>query len=116
MLGVPARNVAGDLSLPSRGAWIEMLPLAGRGCTRAVAPLAGSVDRNSLPFVGSRSLPVAPLAGSVDRNIFGDFIEALIYKSLPSRGAWIEISRLIYSMKATMVAPLAGSVDRNVLQ
>ena len=57
----------------------------------AVAPLAGSVDRNeddtaeAVYFVN-----VAPLAGSVDRN--------LNYQALDT------------SME---VAPLAGSVDRN---
>ena len=33
-----------------------------------VAPLAGSVDRNSYTVDQSRELQVAPLAGSVDRN------------------------------------------------
>ena len=35
------------LSLPSRGAWIEILCFTGRFGTRSVAPLAGSVDRNA---------------------------------------------------------------------
>ena len=33
-------------SLPSRGAWIEMTVLSGWLSFRCVAPLAGSVDRN----------------------------------------------------------------------
>ena len=34
-------------------------------------------------------------------------------RSLPSRGAWIEICRAILSTSVCRVAPLAGSVDRN---
>ena len=56
-------------SLPSRGAWIEMLPSCLRWPWRHVAPLAGSVDRNKLAVVAAGHLAVAPLAGSVDRNI-----------------------------------------------
>src|SRR5699024_5600584 len=32
----------------------------------------------------------------------------------PSRGAWIEIIRLIWPLPGPRVAPLAGSVDRNL--
>ena len=34
--------------------------------------------------------------------------------SLPSRGAWIEISFLRLDISGLQVAPLAGSVDRNL--
>ena len=79
------------MSLPSRGAWIEMI-LSGCAWTPTpVAPLAGSVDRNR----GSRGdlslVLVAPLAGSVDRNNDG----------------------LVRIYTLSDVAPLAGSVDRN---
>ena len=78
-------------SLPSRGAWIEI----GRrllACARGgVAPLAGSVDRNR-PFLEIYSfVAVAPLAGSVDRNRAYCLIWNEWFRSLPSRGAWIEI-------------------------
>ncbi len=33
-----------DTSLPVRGAWIEMTPRSGSAIERAVAPRAGSVD------------------------------------------------------------------------
>ena len=57
-----------------------------------VAPLAGSVDRNSLTWTSSpRNATVAPLAGSVDRNIGVTDIAPV-----------------------SPVAPLAGSVDRNI--
>ena len=38
----------------------------------------------------------------------------LFLASLPSRGAWIEMSTsMAWSLKGTRVAPLTGSVDRN---
>ena len=59
---------------------------------------------------------VAPLAGSVDRNLVG-FVGALVAAgSLPSRGAWIEISLIRPFSRQNLVAPLAGSVDRNSRQ
>ena len=61
------------------------------GQHRAVAPLAGSVDRNLISkHIVIRFVTVAPLAGSVDRNIYHELTEI-----------------------AALVAPLAGSVDRN---
>ena len=66
-----------------------------------VAPLAGSVDRNAAGATSGALWPVAPLAGSV------------VGTSLPSRGAWIEISRWAGKDRLASVAPLAGSVDRN---
>ena len=56
-------------SLPSRGAWIEILTMACSMFLPIVAPLAGSVDRNNKRRVLKiRTNHVAPLAGSVDRN------------------------------------------------
>ena len=56
-----------------------------------VAPLAGSVDRNTyIPKLSPRK-NVAPLAGSVDRNLDTYFFFVPNRLSLPSRGAWIEI-------------------------
>ena len=80
-----------------------------------VAPLTGSVDRNTLrwvsvsmlqdaPLTGTvdrncnfhpknrRILSVAPLTGSVDRNLTVKEVTAEGKMSLPSRGAWIEIN------------------------
>ena len=61
------------MSLPSRGAWIEMATEHGYILGLAVvAPLAGSVDRNLGNLVGAATANrVAPLAGSVDRNEMG---------------------------------------------
>ena len=57
------------LSLPSRGAWIEI-----KGGNQSTL-----------------CLKVAPLAGSVDRNNTGVDSSGRVVTSLPSRGAWIEI-------------------------
>ena len=86
------------------------LYLGGSG----VAPLAGSVDRNHAGDGYRLILAVAPLAGSVDRNIHALFVQRLAsVRSLPSRGAWIEMVGVVGSPDEDDVAPLAGSVDRN---
>ena len=81
-----------DMSLPSRGAWIEIIIFRKIAHSSfSVAPLTGSVDRNSRKMW--KSCPAT---------------------SLPSRGAWIEmVQRHSLSMRPT-VAPLTGSVDRNL--
>ena len=79
------------LSLPSRGAWIEIRVSRGFECHAGVAPLAGSVDRNVYALADAAGQRVAPLAGSVDRNR----------------------STRYSCTKRSCVAPLAGSVDRN---
>ena len=79
-----------------------------------VAPLAGSVDRNT-------KMKVSPVSYSESLPSRGAWIEmgsncaaAKRPRSLPSRGAWIEIKSRDYIPAAEWVAPLAGSVDRNV--
>ena len=64
-------------------------------------------------FAGLASTAVAPLAGSVDRNICCLENKDQVHESLPSRGAWIEIRTAGQSTAPSIVAPLAGSVDRN---
>ena len=102
------------LSLPSRGAWIEI--------SSAVGPLPPSLT--SLPSRGAwiemllwvlvaMAAAVAPLAGSVDRNFVRADDAAEATASLPSRGAWIEITCCTSASSSPSVAPLAGSVDRN---
>ena len=60
----------------------------------AVAPLAGSVDRNMYSgFKVPKERSVAPLAGSVDRNLHVAGRKIYKSESLPSRGAWIEITK-----------------------
>ena len=120
------------MSLPSRGAWIEILKDFGSMHTVTVAPLAGSVDRNTniyaikdelaevAPLAGSvdrnrkgkKTLTaplVAPLAGSVDRNFINlQFIRAAVL-SLPSRGAWIEMGTTGYSGQHRASLPSRGA-------
>ena len=79
------------LSLPTRGAWIEI----------------------GLNFARKIRFVVAPHAGSVDRNALGGWGRGPQGWSLPTRGAWIEISSSRCSRGVLRVAPHAGSVDRN---
>ena len=102
-------------SLPLRGAWIEISRWCRCTAALAVAPLAGSVDRNFCPCDISGCRKVAPLAGSVDRNTSKVWLVAQGPWSLPLRGAWIEILHEEGLHALYQVAPLAGSVDRNGL-
>ena len=78
-----------------------------------VAPLAGSVDRNGSLTWKASPICVAPLAGSVDRNPSSGPPARTTSRSLPSRGAGIEMGMPGYESTLNKVAPLAGSVDRN---
>ena len=104
----------GCLSLPSRGAWIE-IPCCDYSIAQIpVAPLAGSVDRN-LPGTGEitsagRSLPSR---GAWIEIRMLPLLRKRQLRSLPSRGAWIEIFGQAGHSPESRVAPLAGSVDRN---
>ena len=72
------RNVPASLpSLPSRGAWIEIL----------------------LYDTTNKAAVVAPLTGSVDRNLSNGLSSLYWLPSLPSRGAWIEMARHIERWK-----------------
>ena len=57
---------------------------------------------------------VAPLTGSVDRNSPLMRRRRCRMMSLPSRGAWIEIILTTQILCVQHVAPLTGSVDRNI--
>ena len=93
-MSVPRVNCTlGRTSLPSRGAWIEIHFLALPDLVHRVAPLTGSVDRNKEVDSGLLKLSVAPLTGSVDRNKKLCRVSVTSDRSLPSRGAWIEIFR-----------------------
>ena len=79
------------MSLPSRGAWIEM-----SGAVKVAAFEPSLPSRGAWIEIPPTSCPpatptVAPLAGSVDRNGKGGYLESTEIGSLPSRGAWIEI-------------------------
>ena len=124
------------LSLPSRGAWIEIIRRSRSHRPASVAPLAGSVDRNRLlsPIlkVPAGSLPsrgawiemlhcqaaCSPRASLPSRGAWIEINSLSRFQptttSLPSRGAWIEMRLKMCWTLSRMVAPLAGSVDRNI--
>ena len=79
-----------------------------------VAPLAGSVDRNSIPMAESVCINVAPLAGSVDRNFPENPFAGGQRLVAPLAGS-VDRNAALPCMRAGLesVAPLAGSVDRN---
>ena len=78
-----------SLSLPSRGAWIEMI---------FTDPGDVVID----PSLPSRGAWI---------EITGALEESCIQRSLPSRGAWIEMRKVDIDPNQYMVAPLTGSVD-----
>ena len=77
------------LSLPVRGAWIEILSAA------------------ALSAAALSSLPVRGAWIEIDYT----YGETWRCWSLPVRGAWIEIVAAIYASDSVTVAPRAGSVD-----
>ena len=87
-----------------------MLDLFDSGNRQGVAPLAGSVDRNGWGgygnFGGGKSLP--------SRGAWIEIFMHLVYKlakdrSLPSRGAWIEILQTFLESCGTMSLPSRGA-------
>ena len=103
------------LSLPSRGAWIEILwMMVMRPSSLPSLPSRGAwieiIKRDAYRL----GMTVAPLAGSVDRNSASFSSLSEVRASLPSRGAWIEIQILHHVTSQVYVAPLAGSVDETI--
>ena len=82
-------HFCGWLSLPSRGAWIEML--------LRVADVSG--------------IESLPSRGAWIEMIYPYYYKDSTLVSLPSRGAWIEIVATLTCVAAAVVAPLTGSVD-----
>ena len=100
-----------DPSLPSRGAWIEMInapslsflescrsPHGERGLKYGRSPCNQRRPRRS-PH-GERGLKYVSTS-----------LMKFAGKSLPSRGAWIEIPWRAWDAIVVAVAPLTGSVD-----
>ena len=78
------------LSLPSRGAWIEIRIIAKLWKLIKSRSPHGERGLKSPPMVEKKSVP----------------------QSLPSRGAWIEMRKIeTYRFLIPIVAPLTGSVD-----
>ena len=90
------------LSLPSRGAWIEMTMVMPVAPAYQSLPSRGAWIEIELYAADAGAGPVAPLAGSVDRNesLRDQLNEAL--ESLPSRGAWIEMRHLTGSISTPL--------------
>ena len=82
-------NIIKGLSLPSRGAWIEI-----------VSELTGEQKETRRSPHGERGLKLGLV-----KLLLGDT------SSLPSRGAWIEICKIYENDELVRVAPLTGSVD-----
>ena len=119
-------------SLPSRGAWIEMSlrfllsPLSRRrslhgerglklcpvlmfAFSHIVAPFTGSVDWNSFTqLTQPYSFQVAPFTGSVDWNRQTNWVSLWHILSLPSRGAWIEITGVSRKLRLYLRRSLHG--------
>ena len=105
------KETMGILSLPVRGAWIEMnfydwglrnddrrSPCGERGLKYQITENASGMECRSP--CGERGL----------KCFLGDGT-ALPCRSLPVRGAWIEISSVAMLTSEKKVAPRAGSVD-----
>ena len=60
-------------------------------------------------------MPSLPSRGAWIEMSVGDYVTPSTSTSLPSRGAWIEMVQAQVPQGLQYVAPLAGSVDRNVL-
>ena len=88
-LGVFADEAVSGMSLPPRGAWIEI----GR-------PLPGDRWRKGRSPHGERGLKFCPSRRG-----------SLCFRSLPPRGAWIEIKIQTVTAIRYLVAPPTGSVD-----
>ena len=76
-------------SLPSRGAWIEIVDM-----------MVEDAEYTSRSPHGERGL-----------KFHGGGNDHITVKSLPSRGAWIEIPLKWQRIFLLVVAPLTGSVD-----
>ena len=77
------------LSLPVRGAWIEIRPIALAASCRMSLPVRGAwIEISWAKEANKESI-----------------------RSLPVRGAWIEIIRYSPMNSSKAVAPRAGSVD-----
>ena len=99
-------------SLPARGAWIEIRsvcmrhlgkrcrsPHGERGLKLRVAHISGVSVYSRSPH-GERGLKCKKVGYAVKK-----------IRSLPARGAWIEISGCPYISRQCVVAPRTGSVD-----
>ena len=106
-------SISDNTSLPSRGAWIEMQYLLRTAVFYMVAPFTGSVDWNCNESHQRRGVRRRSLHGERGLKFIGKKENLRECLSLPSRGAWIEILSHTASDRAVCVAPFTGSVDWN---
>ena len=102
------------MSLPPRGAWIEI----SKSETITGFPIVSLPPRGAWIEINDyqrfrEAYTVAPPTGSVDRNSTVLVSFSVQIRSLPPRGAWIEIPNARNYSICIHVAPPTGSVDRN---
>ena len=100
-------------SLPSRGAWIEIISIDDSISDNTSLPSRGAWIEMQYLLRTAVFYMVAPFTGSVDWNILFLPIIQPLDSSLPSRGAWIEIYWEKRKSQRMFVAPFTGSVDWN---
>ena len=100
-----------NLSLPVRGAWIEICEEVPDSRILASLPVRGAWIEISIlqsnTFAGLSRSPCGERGLKSTHNC----CTLLQLLSLPVRGAWIEISGISRMDGAILVAPRAGSVD-----
>ncbi len=99
------------VSLPLRGAWIEIISSPRTGPHSRSLPLRGAWIEIVGDVVGGGADPYRSLCG--ERGLKWKNIKSTLnaVRSLPLRGAWIEISAEHISYDLNGIAPFAGSVD-----
>ena len=100
------------LSLPSRGAWIE-IDYSSKRRVRYLESLPSRgawIEMSNVDVVSNKIVGRSPRG---ERGLkYGHYNTDIIYdSSLPSRGAWIEMPVKVDLQTKIKVAPLAGSVD-----
>ncbi len=99
------------VSLPLRGAWIEINDVRCYCPLCRSLPLRGAWIEIGIPAPGRvRYLGRSPYGERGLKSILGGVPVGIVW-SLPSRGAWIEMLAISKGMQRMAVAPLTGSVD-----
>ena len=99
------------MSLPTRGAWIEMLVLVIGLIVLLSLPTRGAwIEITHLHPYKTRVICRSPRG---ERGLKSKLHKpnGNSYSSLPTRGAWIEMRGVGSSLELSAVAPHAGSVD-----
>ena len=98
-------------SLPSQGAWIEIVWSFRATPTPPSLPSQGAwIEICPRDYLAQAETSRSPHRG---RGLKSRYIGSIIadYRSLPSQGAWIEIIHIAPTIKRGRVAPLTGGVD-----